>query len=167
MLTRNSHSEFVGVARLKELHAQTLAMFRDVERNSTWGTIHAAHYDWWMFPIDQPSRMGYAYTVYQAEVIELRSSPGYLTDYLDGVRILLLSWGWDMRARRPVLECDPDQRWMQWPIRLEKCGRSLWLFEELAAYQSVRGYALSLIDEGVDLRYRDRDCGDYFRHHHA
>ena len=166
-LPRNIHPEFVGIARLREQHAKTLAMFRESEQARAWEDIHAAHYDWWMFPIDQPSKKGFAYTVYQAEVSELRASPGYLAGYLDGVRILLLSWGWDLQSRTPVRACDPDQRWMQWPIRLEKCGRSLWLFEEFDAYRSVRGYALSLIDEGVDLRYHERDCGDYFRHHHA
>ncbi|MFM9135096.1 MAG: hypothetical protein ACKOT0_06640 [bacterium] len=30
---------------------------------------------------------------------------------------------------------------------------------------AVRAYALSLIDSGVPLLYRGRDCGDFFRAH--
>ena len=158
-------SEFVGCAEIVRKQAETLAMFRSAAGSHQWERIHDGHYDWWMFPIDQPSSHGYAYTVSPEDIAHLKAIPGFLPDYLDGARILLQSWGWDLDARRFIDVVDPDQVWQQWPIRLEKCGRSLWLFEQSDAYRSVRDYALSLMADGVSLRYRDRDCGMFFREH--
>jgi hypothetical protein len=114
-----------------------------------------------MLPIDQPSSYGYAYTVGPADIAELRRAAGFIADYLDGVRILLLAWGWDLDRHSFVDQPAHDQVWQHWPIRLEKCGRSLRLFDERSAYASVRDYALSLVRDGVPLLYRGRDCGDF------
>ncbi|MBM3688227.1 MAG: hypothetical protein FJW80_00990 [Actinobacteria bacterium] len=157
--------DFVGCAEIVRKQAETLSIFRAATASHQWMRIHDAHYDWWMFPIDVPSSFGDAYAVGPAEVAELKATPGYLPDYLDGARILVRSWGWDLDTRRFIEEIDPDQVWQKWPIRLEKCGRSLWLFDEHEAYHSVRDYALALMADGVSMSYRDRDCGDFFRQH--
>ena len=137
-------------------------MFREAEASGEWSRIHGAHSDWWMFPIDQPSSYGYAYTVGPADIAELRGTAGFIADYLDGVRILLLAWGWDLERRSPVEQPAVDQVWQHWPIRLEKCGRSLRLFDQRSAYASVRDYAVRLIHDEVPLLYQGRDCGDFF-----
>lgn len=142
-------------------------MFAEAAQGRQWWRIHRAHYDWWMFPIDRPSSYGWAWTVTPGDIAELRQRPGYLDRYREGVRLLLLAWGWDLKAACPVDSPDLDQRWQEWPIRLEKCGRSLWLYDEHEAYASVRAYAQSLIDGGIDLSYSGRDCGDFFREHPA
>jgi len=154
--------EFVGCEQIVRQLGETLGMFREAEARGEWSRIHGAHYDWWMFPIDQPSSHGYAYTVGPADVNELKDTPGFIADYLDGVRILLLSWGWDLHRRSLVDQPAHDQVWQHWPIRLEKCGRSLRLFDERSAYASVRDYTLTLIRNEVPLMYRGRDCGDLF-----
>lgn len=155
-------SNFVGCEQIVRQQAETLSMFRDAAASGEWSRIHHAHYDWWMFPIDQPSGYGYAYTVGPANVAELQSTPGFITDYLDGARILLLAWGWDLDRRSPVERPAPEQVWQHWPIRLEKCGRSLRLFNEHSAYASVRDYALTLIRDEIPLLYQGRDCADFF-----
>ena len=33
-----------------------------------WATFHHSHYDWWAFPIDQPSSYGSAYQVGKEEL---------------------------------------------------------------------------------------------------
>ena len=38
-------------------------MLRAAAASHQWLRIHEAHYDWWMFPIDEPSRFGDAYAV--------------------------------------------------------------------------------------------------------
>lgn len=138
-------------------------MFQEAAATREWSRIHMAHYDWWMFPIDQPSRHGMAFTVNAADVGELRAAPGFRADYLEGVRILLQAWGWDLDRRELIADPDADQRWQGWPIRLEKCGRSLRLFAEDASYASVREYALWLIGQGTPMLYKNRDCGEFFR----
>ena len=155
----------MGCAQIVRQQAETLAMFRAAAASHQWERIHDAHYDWWMFPIDQPSRFGDAYTVSPADVAELKATPGFLADYLDGVRILLQSWGWDFDTRRFIDVVDAAQVWQNWPIRLEKCGRSLWLFDQKDSYRSVRDYALSLMADGVSMMHDGRDCGDFFREH--
>ena len=164
-MTRGRAGEFVGCTRIAEQQAETLRMFRAAEHDRDWARIHRAHYDWWMFPIDQPSSWGFAYTVTQADIDEMLGIPGFLRDYRVGVRILLLAWGWNVADMGPVRDPDPEQCWQGWPIRLEKCGRSLWLLGQRDLYDSVRAFAMNLIGDGVPLSYRGRDCGDFFREH--
>ena len=169
---RNDHADFVGCAEIVRRQGETLGGFRAASEAHDWATIHNGHYDWWMFPIDQPSSHGYAWTVYSGDIDQLIGTPGFLADYLEGARILLLSWGWDLETRRFIDDPDPDQDWQDWPIRLEKCGRSLWLFAQQGAegaaraYGSVREYATVLVARGISMRYRDRDCWHFFRDHH-
>lgn len=162
ILYRCGVSDFVGCEQIVRQQGETLRMFRDAEATGEWSRIHHAHYDWWMFPIDQPSSYGYAYTVGPAEVAELRGTAGFITDYLEGVRILLLAWGWDLDRGSFLDQPGQDQVWQHWPIRLVKCGRSLRLFDEHSAYASVRDYALNLVSNEVPMLYRGRDCGDFF-----
>ncbi|MGI9197250.1 MAG: opioid growth factor receptor-related protein [Candidatus Nanopelagicales bacterium] len=169
---RNDHADFVGCPEIVRRQAETLALFRAAAGAQDWASIHDGHYDWWMFPIDQPSSHGYAWTVYPDEIDDLAATAGFLDDYLDGARILLLSWGWEVASRRLVDDPAPDQDWQDWPIRLEKCGRSLWLFSQQGlaaageAYGSVREYATLLMARGVNMHYRDRNVWHFFRDHH-
>lgn len=163
--TYNEHPDFVGYAEIDRRQADTLHMFTEAARAREWQHIHHAHYDWWMFPIDQPSRLGFDWTVYDGDIEHLRARAGFVDRYLEGVRILMVSWGWDLAARRLVDHPDSDQCWQDWPIRLEKCGRSLWLFGERDSCLSVRDFALGLMASRVSLAYSGRNCGDYFRDH--
>lgn len=164
-MTRNTHPEFVGYDEIVRRHGETLAMMRAAAASRQWGAIHTAHYDWWMFPVDQSSTYAYAWTVYDEDVAALRARPGFLADYRDGVRLLLLAWGWSVESGLAVAQPAPEQRWQYWPIRLEKCGRSLWLFGEFELYAAVRTYALNLRSAGVSMDYRGRDCGAFFVEH--
>ena len=51
----NQDKGFVGIKALKEKHAGQIALFRDWARKADWERFHASHYDWWVFPISQPS----------------------------------------------------------------------------------------------------------------
>jgi hypothetical protein len=35
-------------------------MFEDAAGRGDWMAIHDAHFDWWMFPTDEPSAYGFA-----------------------------------------------------------------------------------------------------------
>lgn len=162
-MQHNRHPEFVRVDGIKEKHAWQLALFEQWVAGGEWRRIHQAHYDWWMFPIDAPSSFGYAWTVYDGDVAELKRDDDFLRGYLRGAEILALSWGWDLGGCAPVPEPHPDQRWQDWPIRLHKCATSLRLFGFPRRFESFRLFAGGLMAEGTDMTYRGRDLGALFR----
>jgi hypothetical protein len=124
---QNKHPGFVGIPELKRRQAEELARFEVWAARGDWHAIHRAHYDWWMFPIDETSQHGAPYTVYAGDIVELKQDPVYVRNYLRGVTLLALAWGWDLKERCPVARPQPGQAWSDWPIRLYKAGRSLQL----------------------------------------
>ena len=157
---RNEHGEFVGTEEIKRRQREQLAEFRLCEAARDWSRLHGSHFDWWMFPIDRPSQFGFAWTVFESEIAELAADEAWVADYLDGVRIEALAWGWDLAAAAPVPDPEPEQRWQDWPIRLEKLTRSLELFGFTTELRSMCGYFGRLSSEGVSFRYGDRDLAD-------
>lgn len=157
---RNTHPEFVGVEALKARQREQLAAFRAAASARAWKRIHDDHYDWWMFPIDKPSRLGFAWTVYRDEIDALRSDPAWMADYLEGVRLEALAWGWDLDRAMPVEPPDPHQGWHDWPIRLEKLTRSLEIFGCDRELASMVAFARQLADREVSFRYGSRDLKD-------
>jgi len=127
-----------------------------------WIEFHLGHYDWWMFPIDEPSSFGYAWVVSEGDVQELKQDPKYLTNYLRGVELLALSWGWDLRRKTYVPNPMPDQRWQEWPIRLYKVSKSLKLFGFEEQFESMRKYANDLIQKGECMQYGNKDLRPLF-----
>lgn len=162
-MKHNENPEFVGVDGIKEKHVWQLALFEEWVEGDTWQEIHTAHYDWWMFPIDAPSSYGYAWTVYDGEVAELKRDELFVRGYLRGAEILALSWGWDLAARAPVIEPHSAQRWQDWPVRLFKCATSLRLFGFPEQFDSLKAYAAGLIREGTPFSFRGRDLSGIFR----
>jgi len=45
-----------------------------------------------------------------------------------GADLLLLSWGWNSEEGKSISNPESDQAWANWPIRLAKCTRSMWMF---------------------------------------
>lgn len=158
----NSSTEFIGVKKLIEHQELQLKKFEEWATNKEWSAFHEAHYDWWMFPIDQPSRLGLAYTVYDSEVKELKENADFTRKYLRGVELLLLSWGWDLYESREINDPDPDQTWHHWPIRLYKCAQSLKLFGFEKELGSVLLYGKLLIERGEDFSFRGKDLSKLF-----
>lgn len=92
-----------------------------------------------------------AYTIYDSEVCELKKDEQFIQNYLRGVELLLLSWGWDLKQQCFVENPDTDQKWANWPIRIYKCGCSLLLFGFDDVFQSVKEYAKMLIERGYNF----------------
>ena len=159
----NKTAAFVGLNELINRHGLQLEQFEDWAKNREWSSFHAAHYDWWMFPIDQPSRLGFAYTVYESEIQSLKSNKVFVEHYLRGVELLMLSWGWDLYRRKEIEDPDPDQCWRQWPSRLYKCAQSLKLFGFDEELRSVINYGKLLIDRGEDFSFRGKDLSAFFQ----
>lgn len=162
MEKKNTHSEFVGIEQLVKKHSLQLQLFEEWAKKSDWGEFHQAHYDWWMFPIDKPSSLGFAYTIYDAEVKELLSNSKFMKNYIRGVQLLLLSWGWDLGKQSPISQPEKDQHWQEWPIRLYKCVQSLKLFGKEKELQSALKFGKKLIQEGHDFTFRGKDLRSLF-----
>jgi hypothetical protein len=152
-LRRNTSSGFVGIAELKRKQAEQLAAFEREAARSDWQAIHRGHYDWWMFPIDETSQHGDTYTVYGGDIAELKQDPEFVRNYLRGVELLALAWGWDLAGRTYVPNPQPGQAWSRWPIRLYKAARSLQLFGFTDEFESLKVFALDLIGKGEPFRY--------------
>ena len=158
----NTDPAFLGHDALKlRLHEQ-LAEFRQWSAARDWQRFHLSHYDWWMFPVDEPSRYGFAWVVFAGDVAELRKDPEYLRFYLEGVQLQSASWGWDLARQMPIATPEPGQGWQQWPIRLYKCARSVTLFGFPELFESLRGLARQLIAAGEDMTFHGRDLKPLF-----
>jgi len=161
-LSKNEHPEFVGLQALKAKQAIQLASFEEWARDKYWQNFHSSHYDWWMFPYSQPSQFGFAYVVFASEIHDLKQDPEFSHNYLRGVELLLLSWGWDLYKQTLIHAPDPDQTWHNWPIRLYKCAMSLQKFGCDTEFNSVRSYARLLMEKGVSFEYNGRDLSTLF-----
>lgn len=158
----NTDPSFVGVEQIKKKQREQLTLFRQWAQSGQWRRFHSEHYDWWMFPIDQPSAYGKQWTVYEREIAALKQDSQYIDHYLEGVALLAASWGWDLQQRAFLPNPTPDQRWHDWPIRLHKAANSLRLFGFAAHFDSLREYALLLIAQGTSFQYRGKDLSQFF-----
>ena len=161
-MKRNLDPKFVGMAALKEKQAETLDLFRRCAAEGNWLGIHRSHFDWWMFPIDEPSSYAFMYTVYEGDIAELKEDAAYVERYLEGASILARSWGWDLENVRPVTKPGKGQTWQEWPIRLYKATKSLHLFGCEPQFQSLRAYGRGLLAMGHSFDY-SRDITYLFR----
>ena len=121
----NKASNFIGIESLKDELKKQLKLFKKWASKGIWAYFHSSHYDWWMFPIDEPSSFGYTFTVYEGDIIELKKDSTYIENYLCGAKLLALSWGWDLEKREHIQHPTADQKWQHWPIRLYKASKSL------------------------------------------
>jgi Macro domain len=159
----NTDPAFVGIAAIKKKQSKQLTLFEQWAREERWEKFHSEHYDWWMFPIDEESSYGRAWTVYEGDIAELKKDAEYIQKYLNGARLLALSWGWDMDQQSLVANPKPAQRWQRWPIRLYKAAKSLKLFGFVTQFESMKKYANGLMAKGESLLYHGRGLGVLFR----
>lgn len=149
----NTDPRFVGIAAMKQKQADQLVAFERWASEGNWQAIHNAHYDWWMFPIDESSQHGHAYTVYAGDITELKRDPEFVKNYLRGVELLARAWGWDLDRRSYVTNPGRSQAWSNWPVRLYKAARSLQLFGYTEEFESLKAFALDLLKQGESLQY--------------
>lgn len=159
----NTDVAFVGLPRLKEEQYKQLQQFEMWAEANYWMGIHSSHYDWWMFPIDEPSSFGYAWTVYEGEVFELKQDSQYIERYLRGVTLLGLSWGWDILQQDYIPNPKHDQTWQDWPVRLYKAAKSVKVFGFDTYFESLKKYANILMQEGVEMSYGRHDLSWLFK----
>lgn len=147
--------EFVGIQRLSVEQSKQLTRFERWAAAQTWKALHSAHYDWWMFPLDETSSFGYKYTVNPENVQMLLSDTEFVQRLRRGAIILAESYGWDLEKRAPISKpnADAGQAWQSYPVRLFKAGRSMIVFGQRDLYDSFVEYAKRLRSLGCSLKF--------------
>ena len=153
----NTHPEFIGISALIEKHATQVAQFEQWAAEGNWQLFHDNHYDWWAFPIDKPSNYAFAYAVFDQEIAQMKQDDFFMNRQRMGAELLLRSWGWHSDTRQLLETPGPGQQWANWPIRLSKCARSMWLFGQNQQYESCVEYAEYLQGQGASFGYNGRD----------
>ena len=161
-MRRNIDPAFVGLAVLKARHARQVTEFEKWVASDDWETFHSSHYDWWTFPIDRRSSYGLTWTVYEGDVAELKQDGVFVGNYLTGVRLVALSWGWDVTAATHIPTPRSGQSWHRWPVRLFKAALSCRLFGYQGQFASLRTYALDLMHKGEPFTFGRHDLSWLF-----
>ncbi|KAH8072086.1 ATPase [Aureococcus anophagefferens] len=130
----------------KREQRRTLEALRERASRDAWREIHALHFDWWMFPIEDGRRAGF--NVLEADAAELGADLAWRAGYVEGVELVCRAWGWDAKAAEPLGAKHDDQTWSWWDVRLAKMIRSLWLFEEDALLLSLQKLARTIKPDG-------------------
>lgn len=137
-----SQKPITKVNKIKVKHEEYLKFFKNCEAEKKWGEIHSAHYDWWMFPIDNKSggRIN-EYTVSESDIKELKNDPEFMKNYLKGVELVVRAWGWELLDEKAAENRTPEQKWTGWDVRLGKMADSLKLFEQDVYHEKLRIFA--------------------------
>jgi hypothetical protein len=113
---------FVGLDGLMTKHRDQLREFKMWAKQSSWSRFDTAHFDWWMFPINEPSRHGMLYAIPSRDDVELLMAlPEFRKGFIAGFVLVTKAWGWDL-TRRCWMRSRPS-KWKGRPIRLYKMGR--------------------------------------------
>ena len=109
-MARNEKPQFAGLQTLKREHSTQISKFQDWARRG-YGDFHHNHYDWWAFPIDEPSSKGFRYVVLKGDIEELKQDAEFMDRYTQGLKLLSASWGWDINEACPLSNVTEHQRW--------------------------------------------------------
>ena len=159
----NTDPAFAGLEMLKQTHRRQIDEFESWAVQNGWERFHYSHYDWWAFPIDQPSAYGFKWVVYEGEIASLLGDASFMQRYKRGVELVAASWGWNLPAHSFIASPHPGQSWHNWPIRLYKAAQSVKLFGLADTFESLRAYAQYLINNGETFIYNGRELSELFK----
>lgn len=152
--------------RLRDLRRRTIEQagrFRTWAENGEWGRFHSEHYDWWAFPLDEPSGAYGDRFVVEPEVVRaLQADPDFMKALRVNLVLVCLSWGWDLKKRRFIKRPAPEQRWQQWPVRLYKMTLCAQLFGMERTCGSLRTLGNRLLAQGERFEYGGHDLSGIF-----
>jgi hypothetical protein len=134
--------DYDKVDQIKKQQFEQLQQFENWADANKWSSIHDAHYDWWMFPVERPSsQYGETYAVGKGEVEELKADPIFMENYRRGVVLVVQAWGWDLEKGEAISVSDFEvsgQKWTGYGVRLAKMSDSLRLFGEKDLHQKLK-----------------------------
>ena len=134
-------SGFVGVAGLIEKHRQQIDELRSWAKREDWRSFDKAHFDWWTFPINEPSRHGMLYALPSRDDAELLAAlPEFIQPFRKGLELVARGWGWDLAQRRWVSARTRPAKWTGRAVRLYKMGRCVHRLSFLALAGWLAGW---------------------------
>lgn len=140
-----------------------LNLFRKWQKQGDWEKFGPdySHYDWWMFPVKGfkgASATTQEYAVTSEDVKILKNNSKFMADYLEGVKLVCLSWGFDIELGKiiPQDQRQAGQRWKNWPVRLDKMGQSLLLFGQEDLFLNLVIFRDSLGMKPSDMHWSGR-----------
>lgn len=145
---QNKSDDFVGIEGMKKAQLTqdlrglgSLEKFRSWSKANQWYEFSSRnHFDWWMFPIGDESSQGYAYTVLAKDIEMLKNDKVFLNNYREGLRLMFLSWGWNLESSSLISNPGEYQRWRGYDVRLRKALLSMYLFSQDKYFESGLRY---------------------------
>lgn len=138
---------FVGIAALKEKQKDHLFKLKALAYAGQWEHLreHTSHpdsgFDWWMFPINRSSAgQGTKYQLSLSNIEELKKDSDFMSHYREGVKLIMLSWGWDADSGNDV--SNASQCWTNYEVRLGKMAHSLLLFDQQDLLKSLKQFCV-------------------------
>lgn len=171
--TRNTYPEFVGISGMKEalrtheaksiegafsifnflrVKHGNLEKFKDWALNSEWAKFDERLNicDPWMFPINKYSyKEGWDYVVFESDIQELKQDQSYIEDYTLGAKLLIKSWGWNLKTDDFYPRPGKNQEWRGNDVRLKKLSLSLKLFHILDLFEKLKKFAIYLVENNM------------------
>jgi hypothetical protein len=145
---------FAGLDLLLRLNAAQAESFERWATSTRWHRFHDEHYDWWSFPIDEPSlRFGPAFKLSDGDVANLLTE-GEFTKRLDrSIELVSASLGWNLAETRLDENVEEMRRYDESEfgnhgMRLRKMLLAATLFRRETALRSLSSFARVLRDAG-------------------
>jgi len=135
---RDKNPNRTSTESMLEIQQKQLAKFRKHGKAKKWERIHADHFDWFMFPIEDGSVN--KFNVLEKDVEELKKNEEWLQGYREGVMLVAKAWGWDVANSQCVEPRESGMGWTHWDVRLAKIIRSLWLFDQKDLMESMQKF---------------------------
>ena len=136
---KENKDECVGVDALKKKQLETLVLMEDFDKKKQWHQYRdgsGIHYDWWSFPVKNPSRSyGKAYALTDEAVEELKKDELFIQRLQEAAILVCLAWGWVLENKK--LNNQPGCEWTDYQVRLGKMAESLKLFDQQDLLKSL------------------------------
>ena len=164
---------FIGLDTIKKKNSEQVKEFRTYAKYKDYHLFHNTHYDWWTFPIEKKSKFGFGYSIDLIDAKILKQDKIYMDNYLEGVKLLALAWGWDIENQKLFEKRQSTQKWSFWPIRLYKATRSLEMLKHCGYpseidstinlyFDSLKIYGKLVINKYGEFKWPDYDINSIF-----
>lgn len=153
-ISRLDGESFAGLPLLLSANSAQLESFERWAKSALWHRFHEEHYDWWSFPVDEPSlRFGAAFRLSAADVSALTADQNFRERLDRAAELVAASLGWNLREES--LDERPEEARLydeatfgNHGVRLRKMLLAAELFGREATLRSLSAFARMLFRAG-------------------
>jgi len=89
--------------------SRTLKLYNTIQ---DYQNIKDSHYDWWVFPIPDPSNKRFKYSVFLNDIKDLKKKYTKITEMIRKNAIIVCNaWGWDLVNKKLIRDLEANQSW--------------------------------------------------------